>query len=50
MEDISRVGQSPDGLAISNSTTVIVSIGNFRELGEIFEDLRFSPYNIWSEI
>ena len=43
-EDISRVGNYLVRIPISNSTIVIVTIGNRGELGEILEYLRLSPY------
>lgn len=42
-----RVGKSPGGIAINNTTTVIVTIGNRLDLGEILEELWLSPYESW---
>ena len=41
--NIYRVGQSPEGLDINNATTVIFTIGNRCNLGEILEDLSLAP-------
>ena len=49
-EDISRVGQSLEGMPINNTTTIISTIGNHSELGEILEDLRLAPYESWAEM
>ena len=46
-EDISRVVYYPEGLGINNATTVIDTIGNCCELGDILEDLRLAPYYSW---
>ena len=50
-EDISRVGKSFEEIHIlNNSTTVIATIGNHGEPGEILEDLKLAHHASWLDM
>ena len=49
-EGVYRVRQSIEVIPINNSTNFIFAIGNLDELGEILEDLRLFPYDIWEDM
>ena len=49
-DDIFRVEQYLKGVSINKSTTVISTIVNHSELGDILKDFRFTPRENWEEM
>ena len=49
-EDISRIGQSLNGLHVNNSTTVISTVVNICKIVDIFQDVSLAPNKRWGGI